>query len=60
VEPGSQGNTSQALTTSWSVGCFHADDMARPRCSCGLIPRTRLNAALSANGLLYPTFRATA
>lgn len=28
------------------------DDMARTRCSFGLTPRTRLNAVLSANGLL--------
>ena len=33
--------------------------MARARCSCGLMPRTRLNAVLNANGVLYPTFSAT-
>ena len=32
---------------------------AMRRCSCGLMPRTRLNAVLSANGLPYPTCRAT-
>ena len=32
---------------------------ARARCSCGLMPRTRLNAVLSANALPYPTCGAT-
>lgn len=30
----------------------YADDLAATRCCCGLTPRTRLNAVLSANGLL--------
>src|SRR5690606_34788120 len=33
---------------------------ASSRCCCGLTPRTRLNAALNENGLVYPTRCATA
>src|SRR5690606_35705938 len=33
--------------------------LAPTRCACGLTPCTRLKAALSANGLPYPTFLAT-
>jgi hypothetical protein len=32
---------------------------ALARCCWGLMPRTRLNAALKANGVAYPTFSAT-